>query len=150
MAVTDDSKNAIDILAEGSISDQLNETPEAKPEETVPAVDEKEAAREARFEKLEKQLLESQQEAQFMRGYLQRQQNESQQRQEPPEEKDEPLDYDALTKDMETRGAKALHEFVANEVAKGVKIALKETDKRVNGRINQDRAIDNRRNLMAN
>jgi hypothetical protein len=150
MPITDDSKNAIDILAEGSISDQLNDAPTDEPKVEEPKVDEKEAAREARFEKLERQLLESQQEAQFMRGYLQRQQAEQTRPQPEPEDKEEPLDYDGLTKDMETRGAKALHEFVDTQIEKRVQKALKEVDGRVNGRINQDRAVDGRRQAFAN
>lgn len=148
MSVTDDSKSAIDILAEGSISDQLNEPAADEPKVEEPKIDEKEAAREARFEKLEKQLLESQQEAQFMRGYLQRQQAEQTRQPEPKEENEPALDYDALAKDMETRGAKALHEFVDTQIEKRVQKALKEVDGRVNGRINQDRAVDSRRNAF--
>src|SRR5258708_19704098 len=45
---------------------------------------------------------------------------------------------------METRGAKALHEFVAKEVAKGVKAATKESSKFVDNRLSQDRAANAR------
>lgn len=147
--LNDDEKSSIDILAEGSLSDQLNESATDEPKIDEPKVDERESAREARLEKLEKQLLESQQEAQFMRGYLQRQANEQKTVVEP-EEKDEPLDYDALAKDMETRGAKALHEFVEQRIEKGVAKAVKEADGRINGRLQQQQAVDGRRAAFSN
>jgi hypothetical protein len=152
MALTaDEQKSSIDILAEGSLSDQLNESPIGNPEAKEPEIDEKEAAREARFAKIEQQNMELQQEAQFMRGYLQRQANEQQQRQPEPKDEPEPeIDYEAVSRDIEARGAKALHEFVDGQIERRIQKALKEVDGRVNGRINQDRALDGRRQAFAN
>src|SRR5882762_10224123 len=117
MAVTTDNapeeKSSIDNLAEGSLEDQLGEEPKSEEsKEEAPKGDERIQQLLDKQAKFEQQLLERDQEVQFLRGYVSRQGD-----QQAPAPKDEipkefSFDAEKVTKHIEARGSEALVDLV--------------------------------------
>jgi hypothetical protein len=146
-----DDKSALDVLAEGTLREQLGidepEPPEEKVEEKpAPVVDDRIDKILARQEKLETQLFEAKAENQYYRGAL------SQRPQPAAEPEDEELDlnFEEITADIEARGSKALVDVIRKVVAHERKSIGKEVDGRVNQRLGQQSAVDNRRQAFTN
>lgn len=139
----DSSRSAIDVLSEGTLREQLGidgndegEGDEPKVEE--PKVDPDVAALKATVADLQRQQLEDRQELQFHRGALSNIQRPAPKAAEPEPELE--FNFDDVTKDIETRGTVALKDFVNKIVSHEVGKALKEADKRVDGKLGAQQA----------
>lgn len=138
-----EERSAIDKIAEGSISDQLEPEPVAEPEKKdEPKV---EYVSKSDFEKLQNELLEARQEQQFLRGYL------SKRDEKKPEAPAAPVkptfDYEQIRQDIEARGPQALEDFVDKIVAHRLEVAKRDVETNVDGKLGQ-RDVAQRQNAL--
>ena len=153
----EEEKSALDVLAEGNLSDSLRDEPEAEAgaedsggEKKAEGASPELTKLQQTIEELRAQVLESKQELQFHRGYLQRSQAEAGREKEPEKPQPKTRDWDRVNEDIKARGSEAIADL-AREIAQEVRDEiLQETDRRTAGRLTETQRETQYRQAMAN